>query len=101
MGNSPVGTNVREEGTEGTSGNGAEGSPQSMERTVLEQALMKDCSLWTICAGAGEQHEKEGVPGRSCYGLITTSIPHPAVPLQGGRGKGLGNGEFKLRLGRR
>lgn len=70
---------------EGIPGTGAEISPQPMERTVLEQVLLKDCSPWTIHTGAGEQREEEGAAGTRCYGLTTT----PAA-LRAGEAEELG-----------
>lgn len=66
----------------------------------LEQ-LMKDCVLWKgLHVAAEEQHEKEGVAGRSCYGLIhtpfSTLLCHTRERHTEVRGEGL-----KLNLGRR
>ena len=48
---------------------------------VLEQ-FMKDCLPWEgPHAGAGEQHEKEGVTDTNCYELSTICCAHPPVAL--------------------
>jgi len=39
---------------------------------------MKNCSLWEgLNAGAGEEHEEEGVAEIKCYELTTKPISHP------------------------
>lgn len=50
--------------------------------------FLKDSSPWEVShAGAEKQTEKEGVAERSCYGLTTTSLPHPPAPLRTHGGK--------------
>ena len=40
--------------------------------------------------------EDEGVAERNCYGLTTTTIPHPPCAIRGGGGRGVGNEGVKL-----
>lgn len=47
---------------------------------------MKNCILWEgPPAGAGAEHEEEGVAGMKCYELTANPIPHPPAPLGGRR----------------
>lgn len=54
--------------------------------------LMKDCTLWKgpMLDGEGHQESEDEIPEMKQYGLTTTPIPHPPVPLWGRRQKSRG-----------